>query len=222
MTGIPEKGAPRFARITGKDKDIGGREAPFKIAPPSFSTTCISTTEERNERMKKIMIVGSAGSGKSTLARRLGRMLDIEVIHLDAHYWKPGWIEPSEAEWLRRVERLTRRDAWIMDGNYTKTIDIRLAAADTVIFLDFPRLLCLWRVIKRWWRNRGRSRPDLPPGCPEKIDLPFLRWIWQFPRIRRPLIQEKLKHARGKRIIVLNGPREVSRYLRDLENRAAG
>src|SRR5690606_20346107 len=90
MTGIPEKGAPHFARITGKDKDIGGREAPFKIAPPSFSTTCISTTEERNERMKKIMIVGSAGSGKSTLARRLGRMLDIEVIHLDAHYRETG------------------------------------------------------------------------------------------------------------------------------------
>jgi adenylate kinase family enzyme len=168
--------------------------------------------------MKKIVIIGSAGSGKSTLARRLGQMLDIEVIHLDTHYWKPGWAEPSGDEWRHRVEQLVRREAWIMDGNYSGTLDIRLAAADTVIFLDFPRLLCLWRVLKRWWRYRGRSRPDLPPGCPEKIDLPFLRWIWQYPRTRRPLIRKKLKRASGeKRVIVLSNPRDVRRFLREVE-----
>lgn len=201
------------------------REVPLSFGkkvrgtPLPFSTMTFSPAikKERDWKMKKIMIIGSGGSGKSTLARRLGRILSIEVIHLDSHYWKPGWIEPSEVEWRHQVERLTRRDAWIMDGNYTKTIDIRLAAADTVIFLDFPRLLCLWRVLKRWWRYRGRSRPDLPPGCPEKIDLPFLRWIWQYPRTRRPVIQKKLKRACGKQVIVLNSPRDVHRFLREME-----
>ncbi len=97
--------------------------------------------------MRKILVIGSGGAGKSTLSRQLGELLDIEVLHLDKFYWQAGWIEMPQPEWLKTVEELLGRDAWIMDGNYSGTLDIRIAACDTVIFLDMPRTLCLWRML---------------------------------------------------------------------------
>src|SRR4051794_30280430 len=108
--------------------------------------------------MKKILILGSGGAGKSTLARRLGEHLQMEVIHLDSYYWKPGWIERPKPEWRQVVARLTEGESWVMDGNYSGTIELRIGACDTVILLDIPRTTCLWRVIKRAVAHRGHSR----------------------------------------------------------------
>src|SRR5580765_7184882 len=94
--------------------------------------------------MKRILVIGSGGAGKSTFAKRLGEILKIEVIHLDSLYWKPGWIEPPKPEWKKTIERLLTRDFWVMDGNYSGTLDVRFEACDTVIFLDIARMICLW------------------------------------------------------------------------------
>ena len=75
--------------------------------------------------MRKILVIGSGGAGKSTFAKRLGTHLKIKVIHLDALYWKPGWVETPKAEWLKRVEELLKEGSWIMDGNYSGTLDAR-------------------------------------------------------------------------------------------------
>jgi adenylate kinase family enzyme len=119
--------------------------------------------------VKKILIIGSGGAGKSTLACELGTILGLEVIHLDAWYWNPGWVETPKAEWQNIIQDLTLRESWIMDGNYGGTLDVRLSVADTVIFLDFPRLLCLSRVIKRRFIYAGQSRPDMASDCPERL-----------------------------------------------------
>ncbi len=161
------------------------------------------------------MIVGSGGAGKSTLARALGVRLEIPVIHLDAHFWKPGWVPTPNAEWLETQHELMQSEKWIMDGNYGGTMGARLALADTVIFLDLPRVLCLTRALQRRVQYHGRSRPDIAPGCPEKIDLEFLRWIWDFPRTKRPSILKKLEAQsnKGTRVIHLRSPRDVNRFL---------
>src|SRR2546423_1075672 len=125
------------------------------------------------ETMQRVVILGSGGAGKSTLARRLGLATGLPVIHLDAEYWQPGWIEPERDQWDQRVSELAAGEQWIMDGNFSRTLDVRLRACDTIIFLDVPRLLCLQRVIRRWWRNRGQVRDDMAPECPEKIDWEF-------------------------------------------------
>ncbi len=99
--------------------------------------------------MKRVAIIGSGGAGKSTLAKRLGEVTGLPVIHLDQHFWNPHWTETPIPEWERRHETLLERERWVMDGNYGSTMNERLDAADTVIFLDMPRLFCVVRVLKR-------------------------------------------------------------------------
>lgn len=173
--------------------------------------------------MKKILIIGSGGAGKSTLARRLGEATGIEVVHLDKLHWQPGWVEPPKAEWHKTVEKAIAKESWIMDGNYGGTMEIRLAACDTVIFLDFPRAVCLYRVIKRRLIYRNTNRPDMGAGCNEKIDLDFLNWVWTFPARAKAGIEERLKRfERDKTIIRLGSKREVEAFLtkiRAKENR---
>jgi len=125
--------------------------------------------------MKRIMIIGCGGSGKSTLAVRLGESLSLPAYHLDRLYWQPGWKGLPRDEWRAVQEELCVQPAWILDGNYTSTMDVRFASADTIIFLDLPTLSCLHGAIRRFLLFRGRSRPDMAEGCPEKLD-------WQFPR----------------------------------------
>lgn len=173
--------------------------------------------------MQRVAIVGSGGSGKSTLARTLGDTLGIPVAHLDALHWRPGWVEPPDEEWTAIQEELVQQPRWIIDGNYGRTLDIRLGAADTIIFLDLPRTLCLWRVFLRWLRYRGRSRPDMAEGCPEKLDWSFVRWIWTYPQHSRPVVLEKLEAARraGKSVIVLQSPQAVAQFVEDVQQRRA-
>jgi len=161
-----------------------------------------------------MLIVGPSGAGKSTLARRLGTALGVPVIHLDAHYWRPGWKEPSQAEWIAQVDDLLAGDAWIMDGNYSGTFAQRIAAADTIVFLDFPRAQCVYGVMSRWWKTRGRVREDLGPGCPEKLPSPdFLRWIWNYPRKTRPKLLALLSEAGAmKDVVILRSRHEVQHW----------
>ncbi|PAE06456.1 hypothetical protein CHI12_16415 [Terribacillus saccharophilus] len=164
--------------------------------------------------MNRIALIGSSGSGKSTLAMDIGKILDIEVWHLDAILWKPNWILTPREEQKQIQSQLVSQGSWIIDGNYQSTLDIRLEAADTIIFLDMPRTLCLYRVWKRRLMYHNRSRPDMQSGCKEKIDLQFLKWIWDFPSKKRPQMQQKLAElGMDKQIIRLRRPREVKGFL---------
>jgi len=100
--------------------------------------------------MDRILIIGSSGAGKTTLATWLGRRLDLPVIHLDFHYWRSNWTVPLAEEWRARVSELVQGDKWVMDGNFGGSLNIRLPACDTITFLDFPRRISLWRILKRW------------------------------------------------------------------------
>ena len=160
--------------------------------------------------MQKIAIIGSCGAGKSTLARSLGAKLNLPIIHLDAYYWKSGWQETEPDRWLKVQQELMKGDRWIIDGNYGGTMNIRLAAADTVIWLDFNRYICLNRILKRNLQYFGRTRPDLAANCPERLNWEFLVYVWNFPQLHRPKIIEKIAPYRdSKQIIILQNPRQV-------------
>jgi adenylate kinase family enzyme len=164
--------------------------------------------------MKRVLVIGSGGAGKTTFANRLGEILKIEVIHLDSFYWKTGWIETPKDIWIDTVKELIQGESWIMDGNYTGSLDLRLAACDTVIFLNISRLSCIWRVIKRKIIYNNKNRPELANGCNEQLRVEFIKWIWSYPDEVRPKILKKLeKVSDNKKIIHLNNDIEVEDFI---------
>ena len=167
--------------------------------------------------MQRVAIIGSCGAGKSTLARNLSEKLNLPVIHLDAYYWQPRWQESSKREWLQIHQKLIEGDRWIIDGNYGNTMAMRIAAADTVIWLNFNRYLCLWRVIKRYLQYCGKTRPDMAAFCPERLNLESMQYVWHFPQIHRAKISEKLAACgENKQVIVLDNSRQMLDLLQQI------
>jgi len=152
--------------------------------------------------MKRILIIGCCGAGKSTLAQQLGERLRLPVYHLDRLYWRKDWARTPSDEWKRVVQNLCATAEWIIDGNYASTMDLRLSACDTVIFLDYPRRVCLWRILKRRIFYHRRARSDIADGCSERITWAFLRWVWCYRRDYRPELLAKL-NALDKNVTVL-------------------
>lgn len=164
--------------------------------------------------MKKIALIGSGGSGKSTLARQLGEKLKIQVYHLDAFFWKPNWVSIPRDELIKIQTDLVKKGEWIIDGNYGSTIDIRLNAADTIIFLDIKRTICVYRAFKRMLQYRNKTRPDMGNGNKERFDLDFLKRVWDYPKTERPNILKRLKQlSEDKQVIILKSPKEVRQFL---------
>lgn len=166
--------------------------------------------------MKRIMILGCGGAGKSTLARKMGEKTGIPVVHLDKLFWKPGWVERTPAEFDSVLAAELEKEAWIMDGNYGRTIPVRLKRCDTVIYLDFNRVTCLLGVLSRVAKTYGRVRLDMGEGCPERVDLDFLKWVWHFNDNHRERLYRMLSEEKGVETIVLKNRRQVRAFLRDL------
>lgn len=168
--------------------------------------------------MSKIIIIGSPGSGKSTFSRALASCTGLPLIHLDAVYWKPGWMPTPKEQFKEILGALVGGSEWIIEGNYGSTLEIRLREADTVIWLQLPRPLCVWRVWKRMWSHRSRSRSDLAEGCAEGFTRGFLKLVlfaWRFPDQGAKRIQEVLDAgSAGKRVIILRSDRETADFLR--------
>jgi adenylate kinase family enzyme len=164
--------------------------------------------------MKKIAIIGSGGTGKSTLARELGEILKLPVYHLDTLYWKPGWVKTPIEEWEKVMVNLVSKDKWIIDGSFEKTLDIRLKQADTVIFLDYPTYISLFRFIKRYLKYRGKSRPDIAPDCEERLDFQFISWLINYRKNKRPDVLKKLNAInKNKQVHIITSPRKLQKFL---------
>ena len=164
--------------------------------------------------MRRVLIIGNSGGGKSTLARRLGEKLGLAVVHLDVLFWMPGWVEREEADFRGAVAEALAAPAWICDGNFGSTWDIRMPLADTIIWIDQPRHVCLTRAIFRVFQYRSARRPDMAPGCREALDLAFYRFIWTYNRKVRPrLVETMATHGAHARQVRLRNDREIAAFL---------
>ena len=164
--------------------------------------------------MKRVLLIGPCGSGKSTLARDLAPRLGLPLVHMDQLGWNAGWIETPKDELRERLNAVVAQDAWMIEGNYGSTLAPRIARADTVIYLDFPIRLCLWRLAKRIITHRGRSRPDMPAGCPERFDAAFFWYVMNWnsgPRLRTEV---KLEGYTGN-LVRLRNPAALAAWLRE-------
>ncbi len=165
--------------------------------------------------MQRVAVIGCGGAGKSTLARALGHRLGLPVVHLDEHYWSPGWRPAEPAAWRARQEGLVAADSWVIDGNYLSTLDVRLSAADTVVFLDLPPWRCAWQA--NWRVLAGGGRANTAPGCPERLDrrhLAFLHYILSdfSGKVRPCLLRALAEHGPTTAIIRLTSPGQVRQF----------
>ena len=166
--------------------------------------------------MKRIMIIGCGGAGKSTLARQLGEKTGLPVVHLDKLFWRPGWEHISRDEFDALHREALMGEKWILDGNFDRTMEERMRYCDTVIYLDFSRFACLFGVAKRILTTYGKVRPDMGEGCPERFDMDFLKWVWNFNKNKREKNYRLLNETPGIDKIVLKNRRMVKRFLRSL------
>ena len=156
-------------------------------------------------------VVGPGCAGKSTFAEELGRRTSLPVIHLDHHFWKPGWVETPSDEWERIQAELVAPDQWIIDGNYGATFDVRFARADTVVILQPPAPSCIAGALHRSLRHRGKAVQAAE--CPERVDADFLRWIWRYKRDSRPWMDKALVRHGHLAVVELRSRRQAQEFL---------
>lgn len=171
----------------------------------------------RGEGVNRALVIGPCGAGKSTASHRIARVSGLPLYHLDKLHWRPGWVEGSTDELNEALLPIIDQERWLIDGNYGSTLKTRLARADTLIYLDFPVRLCLWRALKRVWNFRGRSRPDMAEGCPERFDLDFFLYILKWNRNARPRTERLIQDFDGT-LLRFRKPLDLEIWLTKLES----
>lgn len=168
----------------------------------------------------KILIIGCAGSGKTTLAKKISKCTEIPIIHMDKFYWKDNWEKVTDIEWEAKVSSLCQVESWVMDGNYTSTLSMRMKYATTVIYLDMPRWKCLLRVFTRRFKFiHNQTRQDLPENCHERVNLKFYKWVWNYPKRSRQITLDMLSNFNGLAII-LKTRREIKQLVSRLSEQS--
>jgi adenylate kinase family enzyme len=169
------------------------------------------------EAVERIAIVGCGGSGKSLLARQLAATLNLPLTHLDAIYYDQDWNPLPQEEFAARQQKLVAEPQWIIEGNYASTLPIRLATADTVIFLDLPAITCVWGIMQRRWRHRGGQHRAV--GVYDRIRWSFLVYIWRYRRDMAPRVRALIaQHTTSADVITLTSRRQARRVIAQLSH----
>lgn len=163
--------------------------------------------------MEKIVIIGSPGAGKTTLANELGPRLKIKVFHLDRLFWVRGWKRKNSDVRIDILQKIVQEKQWIIEGTYLRSSEPRLKAADTIIFLDIPPLLCLQRIIERHSKYNTRFRRDLPEECTDKLSPLRIFKVIAFRLVGRRTLKRQLRNYKSKQIIRLRSAKEVNDFL---------
>ena len=172
-------------------------------------------------QLKRIMIIGQPGSGKSTLAKSLGQITGLPVVHIDTIHWQTGWVERSQDERTRLCEEVHVRDEWIFEGGHSITWPSRIARAEMIIALDIPFHIRAWRVFWRTIKHYGKTRADLPEGCPERFNWEFTIWIWNTRNSARKNILSTLRNApEDKKKHILRSAADVDDFITDMKKAA--
>jgi adenylate kinase family enzyme len=164
--------------------------------------------------MKRVSVIGCPGAGKTTFSRELARNTGLPLIHLDFMYHDQSYSYQTDKDsWRSRVLSEAKKKQWIIDGNYKSTFDLRLPKSDTIIFLDYPTYLSIWRAIKRRIHFSKKAREDMPPTWKERLGWDFFVFILKFNHSIAPRMRQLLQSYTDKDVIILHSPREANMYL---------
>ena len=163
-------------------------------------------------KYKRILLIGCPGSGKSTLAKKLGQKTGLPVIHLDTIYWLPHWERRPTEEFESILKEELEKETWIIDGNYNRTLDLRISYCDLIIYLDIPRRVCLWSVIKRRIQYANKTREDMQKECNEVIDYSFISYVYRFNKTHRKRYYELLENVE-KEFLIIKRRKDIDKLL---------
>lgn len=169
--------------------------------------------------MERIIIIGGNGCGKTTFAKVLSDKLKLPLIHIDILYWRDNWQTASKDEFDELLLQEVIKPKWIIDGNNSRSIPIRLKYCDTVIYMDYSRISCIYGVIKRVIKNHGKSRPDMGGYCREKFDkkeFEFFKSVWNFNKNNRKSYYDMINNAEDIKIIILKNRKHMVKFLQRL------
>ncbi|HEY0122778.1 MAG TPA: AAA family ATPase [Rhizobium sp.] len=164
---------------------------------------------------ERILVIGCSGGGKSTLSQKICARLDLPYVSMDREFfWLPGWVKRDKAEERALIAAKVAEERWLIDGTAPSSFDLRLPRTELVLWVRMPRWLCMWGALSRAVRWLGRSRPDMAPGCPERIDWEFLRYIWDWERKFAPKVLAGLtQHGPDVPVLQLKSRSEMRQLL---------
>jgi adenylate kinase family enzyme len=166
-------------------------------------------------RANRVLVMGCSGGGKSTLSQKIAARFGLAYVSIDRDVlWLPGWVERAKDEQRAIIVARVQEERWILDGTNPSTFDVRLPHTDFVIWVRMPRVICVWGVISRWIKWMGRTRPEMAPGCIEKVDWEFLRFSWTFEEKFAPRVLTGLaQHGPDVPVLQLTSRRQMSELL---------
>ena len=162
----------------------------------------------------RISIVGGSGSGKSTLCNILAKELNLPAIHLDAINFNANWVEIDKKERDKIISAKSSEDKWIIDGNYNKTLKKRFEKADLIIWLDYSTFMQLKGVFKRFLKTRNKERVEIP-GCKERLDFTFIKYVATYNKKKRHVIVENLKGMSKDKVLIFKKQKDLNKWLKD-------
>ncbi len=165
----------------------------------------------------RISIVGGSGSGKSTLCNILSKELGLPAIHLDAINYEPNWVEIDKTERDNIILSKAQDDKWVIDGNYNKTLKERFDKADLIIWLDYSTLKQLHGILKRYFTTRNSERPEIP-GCKERLEPEFVKYVLTYNKKKRPVILDYLKDVPKEKVLIFKHQKDLNAWLKDFTN----
>lgn len=163
------------------------------------------------ENVNKVTIVGGPGTGKSTLAKNLGKVLNLPVYHIDAIEHSENWKKRDSKERDDIILKKIEEPKWVMDGTYKTTIKQRIEKSDMVIFLNYSTLARLKGIFSRYFKLKGKDRPEMP-GCKEKLELKFIEFTINWDKEKVQLVKEALKEYKNKNIFIFKNRRSLNKW----------
>ncbi len=167
--------------------------------------------------MERICIIGGSGTGKTTLSNNLGKVLNLPVYHIDAIHHLENWKIRDEAERDKIILDIINNDKWVVDGTYRSTLKERLERADYVIYLDYSSIAQVRGVLKRYIKDHGKERPEIP-GCKERMSWKFLLWVIKWRKNKRQIIIDNLQKVDNSKVHIFKTRRQLNKWYKNKFN----